>query len=451
MSKILVVDDEPLILKVIKNILKDTYELYFATSAQSGIKMCEDVHPDLLLSDLYMPDTDGFEMYAAIKLSMGEDTPPVIFMTGENDIHQESKGFDLGASDFIYKPFYKDVLTRRIGNVLKNFEHIQDLTKEATHDGLTGFLNKTNVSDQLTNVCAIEEGVLMIIDIDNFKLVNDIYGHDKGDKILSTFADLIRRYTRFEDITGRIGGDEFIAFLVGVKSDRPISDFTARMNEQLIIEAKQIFGDDMSIPLGVSIGAVYVPKSGNDYEELFHMADKALYNVKQNGKHSFAIYNNTSPTTENTSPEEDMKKLSKIFEERSKANCALWVGQEAFSYIYRYMLRYIQSYHSVAYKVLFTVTPKDSENGMELLPRVVEELGEILKKSLRKSDIMMQSKANQFFLFLPEITEQYIEGVIWRTINLWEDNAFSKYVDLDYNTEIVTAETAEDDRRNSIF
>jgi diguanylate cyclase (GGDEF)-like protein len=449
MSRILVVDDEPLIQKMVGNTLRESFKVLVVGSGEEAIEICDKELPDLILSDLYMPVMDGFQMYTAIKEKHGADTPPVIFMTGKEDASTEGRGFELGASDFIYKPFYKDILIHRIENVLKNHEHIQDLTKEATTDGLTGFLNKINVSETLSDICERESGALLIIDLDSFKLVNDMFGHDKGDLILSEFADLIRQYTRSEDITGRIGGDEFVAFLKGVKDERPVSEFTTRINEQLVIKTKAILGETMKIPIGASIGTVFVPLHGTNFNDLFHMADKALYAVKLNGKHGYAIYNDNNVNAASTTPEEDMKMLSRIFEERHTANCALWVGQEAFSYIYRYMLRFIQSYHGVAYKVLFTVTPKEEDISSELFTKIVEAMGGILKNSLRKSDIMMQSKANQFFLFLPEITEEYIDGVIWRTIGVWEKNEYSKYVDVDYEAEIVSAEDEKDDRRSS--
>ena len=447
MKKILIVDDEKMILMVTKKILSDTYETVCASSGAEAIELYEKEKPDMILSDLLMPEMNGFEMHKALEEKHGTHIP-VMFMTADESSEIEGKGFELGADDFIRKPFRPDVLLKRVENIIGNIELISSLTAEATTDSLTGFYNKGCAASELTERCKTETGALLLIDLDSFKLVNDIYGHETGDKLLVAFADIIRNNTRGSDTIGRIGGDEFVAFCSGTVEEKAIGSIVRRINEQLVAQAKRLMGEDMTIPLGVSVGAVFVPKQGTDYSELFNMADKALYFVKQNEKHGYSVYIQKNTDEESSAEPADqlMHRLSMILEERNITDSAFWLGQDSFGQVYRFMMRYIQSYRGVAYKALFTVEPRGSISGSELAA-LAEQFGAILNASLRKSDIMMQHGSRSFFLLLPEITDRNIEKVIHRVIEQWEKTEYSKKADISYLTESICAEELDERER----
>ena len=441
MPKILIVDDEEMMRMVTKKILSSKYDVLVASSGEEAIQIYNDEKPALILSDLLMPGMTGFELHEQLKQKHGVNVP-IMYMTAEDDDELEGKGFDTGAMDFIHKPFRPDVLLRRIENILSNMETIQDLKEEASIDKLTGFLNKASAAQVIGEVCKNDVGVLLMIDLDSFKLVNDIHGHDAGDEVLRRFADVIRHNTRSEDIVGRNGGDEFIAFCRNVTDESMVAGISMRINSQLVAAAKDLLGEDMSIPLGVSIGGVYVPEEGTDFTDLFVKADKALYYVKQNGKHGYSMFGSTAgkEIIEIRSSEEDLKQLTMIMEERNTANCAFWLGQDAFSYVYKYMIRYIQSYHGVAYKVLFTINPKSTKTDGVAFSTLIQQFGENLNMSLRKSDIMMQTKPNQFFLILAEIDDQFIEGVIGRALGQWQNIENCEIAEISYARELITAD-----------
>ena len=450
MRKVLVVDDEEMMLKVAKRILSEQYEIVTASSGEEAIKVYGEEKPDLVLSDFLMPGMNGFEMHEELQKRFGNDIP-IMYMTADEDDDIEGKGFDRGAKDFIRKPFRPDVLLRRVNNILGNIEIINDLTEEATIDRLTGFLNKAASTDALKEVVQKERGVLMMIDLDSFKLVNDIYGHDKGDDVLRLFAKVIRNNTRADDILGRQGGDEFIAFGRNIIDEETVARITARINQQLYKEVKKLIGEDFTIPLGVSIGGVFVPEEGTDYDDLFAKADKALYFVKQNGKHGYSMYGNPedSEFSKVRDSSAEMQQLTQILEERNTSNCAFWLGQDAFSYVYRFMLRHINSYHGVAYKVLFTITPHDRNIDAGTYAFLTKQFGDVLNASLRKSDIMMQSKQNQFFLLLPEINDQHINAVIERILERWKKNELSGLATVTFLSELVESDdNTENDQRN---
>ncbi len=447
MTKILIVDDESMMLMVTKRILSKKYEVVCASSGAEGIELYESEKPDMILSDLLMPQMSGFEMHKILQDKYGRHIP-IMFMTADESDETDGKGFELGAEDFIRKPFHPDVLLKRVGNILNNIERIQSLTEEATTDALTGFLNKTGTNNELARACKTMSGALLVIDLDNFKLVNDIFGHEAGDKVLTAFAEIIRENLHSDDIVGRIGGDEFAAFCASLTDEKAVAGTIRRINEQLLQRARAVIGDEMTIPLGVSAGAVFVPRQGNDYEMLFGMADKALYFVKQNEKHGYSVYSAGCDDSEKPaeSPDDAFSRISLILEERNMGNSAFWLGQDAFGNVYRFMMRYIQSYHGTAYKALFTLNPKINMRMAEFAA-VAEQFGHILNCSLRKSDVMMQYRTNQFFLLLPEITDKDINSVIDRIKRQWEQNEFSSAAEPEYKIESICAEELDERER----
>lgn len=151
---------------------------------------------------------------------------PVIFLTADEDVDTETRGFEVGVADFIRKPFNPDVLIKRISNIVSNSQEMQSLKSEASTDMLTGLLNKSAAGVELSRICSQSTGCLMMIDLDSFKLVNDIYGHAIGDKILIAFSDLIRSSLPEGSVCGRIGGDEFVAFAMGTTNDEKIKEIT---------------------------------------------------------------------------------------------------------------------------------------------------------------------------------------------------------------------------------
>lgn len=440
---VVVVDDDVINLRMARTILSEHgMKVSVVKSGSQFLSFMETNSPDLVLLDLIMPDMDGFQTYEALrKWEKETERPriPVIILTAETDSEAERRGLELGASDYIRKPFNPDVLLRRIENIVHNSDRIKDLTHEAAVDQLTGFLNKAGVTAELEKVCRNEQGALMILDLDSFKPVNDIYGHEMGDRMLQAFADLVRRSIRAEDIVGRIGGDEFICFSRKVTDEAVVQKMIARLNEQITLEAEKLMGSDCNIPLGVSAGTVLVSGNDEDYEELFRQADKALLFVKQNGKHGYALYDEQDDTDGGIEedPMADMERLSVILDERNEANCALWLGQDAFVGIYRFMIRFIQTYHGVASKAMFTLRPLATEYRGSVLNRLSEEFGDMLKNTLRKSDLMMQTKSNQFFILFPELASQYINNVAGRILQEWNRLGYADVVDVLYDFEVI--------------
>ena len=435
MTKILVVDDEPMMLKLTGKILADKYEILTASSAKEAIEIYDAEKPDMILTDLLMPEMNGFEMHKLLSEKHNLNIP-VMYMTADDTDEAEGKGFKLGAADFIRKPFRADVLLRRIGNILDNAETIRDLKEEATMDKMTGLYNKSGAQEAFIKACSFKNGAFMMIDLDSFKLVNDIYGHESGDRILMCFAKVLKDNLRAADIIGRLGGDEFAAFAFNVKEERDIEHFSERINKEFLKGAYEILGEDMNIPLGASVGAVFVPDMGREYETLFKMADRALYVVKQNGKHGYFVYEEIDELTlDSTDPKEDLHRLNQILEERNVLDSALFLGQEDFAGIYRFLVRFMARYNTTAFEIVFTLIPVKEDMRRAHFDEIVASFAESAKGLLRKSDVMMQSKNNQFLLICPELEENYVSDVVTRILSSFESNEFAREVKVVYATE----------------
>ena len=439
---IIVVDDDMANLKMAGRILSANGMR--VTALQSGSALLDYIGdgncPDLILLDILMPEMDGFETLRCLRereKESGKDEIPVIFLTAGEDSETEARGFALGALDFMRKPFEPDALVFRIRNILSNSRRIHALSDEASTDCMTGLLNKNAVTGQITKACRDTPGAFMILDIDNFKLINDIYGHETGDRILKAFSELLKKQFRARDIVGRFGGDEFLAFLHNTMSEEAIKKIVRRLGEGLMEAALSIIGQNMTLPLGVSAGAT-VTRGGADYAKLFDQADKALMFVKQNGKHSCAIYKETDSVVPSSDEENcDIRRLDSLLNERNVLNHALWLGQEEFASVYRYILRFISRYCESAYKVLFTINPTVDDMRESEFTKLVDNLGEILKNSLRYSDIMMQNAPGQFFMLLPLVRSENIGKIVARIMVAWEHTEDYSKLKVTYETEAV--------------
>ena len=422
---IIVVDDDTANLKIAGHILsKNNMRVTALKSGKSFLEYIEsNGMPDLVLLDIMMPEMDGFE--TLIKLREHESRKglmktPVIFLTADEDVDTETRGFEVGVSDFIRKPFNPDVLLRRINNIMSNSQEMANLMSEASTDKLTGLFNKAATGVELSKTCSEATGCLMMIDLDSFKLVNDLYGHAMGDKVLIGFSDLIRKTVPAGSKCGRIGGDEFVAFAMGVTTEEKVKEITTRLNVDLVAMAKQLMGEGMAIPLGSSIGAIFVPRYGNDYNSLLKLADKSLYSVKKNGKHGYELYSEDS-FDDSATDDLDIQSISEILGERSIQNVALQLDRDAFSHVYRYVIRYALRHHINACKVLFALSPAEGESEADYAESL-DEFGTHIRDSLRKSDILMRNNKNHYFVFLTDIREDSYEKVANNIVAGWRKN-----------------------------
>ena len=450
---IVVVDDDAMALTHVKNILREQdMRVSCLRSGQDLLKFMTKNAPDLVLLDIQMPEMDGFETYQAlrhIETDAGREPTPIIFLSGMETSEAEQRSLEQGASDFIRKPVHKEILVKRILNAVRHTKDIENLKEEAAVDKLTGFLNKAAGTVKLTKLCEERAGMLMIFDLDNFKQVNDIYGHSMGDKFLAAFADVIRRNIRAQDVIVRIGGDEFMGFFGNMNEQNALNSLHQRLNGQLLKEAVKLTGDGFAIPLSISIGAALVPEHGRDYEMLFPLADSALYKVKQSGKKDCKIYGQDEDIT--LAGDSDIKKefahITQIVENWHSRSGALLLNLEQFALFYRFIRQFYKRYGGLAVKLMFILTEDDTAGAHpHSLLESADKFGLCLQDTLRKSDMILRNKPNQFFVFLQNLSEEDFPIVFQRIMAAWQDGEHHEGIRIEHLTEFVSYEKENYDK-----
>ena len=295
---LLIVDDSRLQRAVLNEIFSSNFNILEVSSGEECLQMLEGKQDtiDLVLLDLVMPGMDGFDV-----LTHRQEMPvfqkiPVVVLTTTNTPEVQTKAFELGASDFISKPVEPVIARLRIDNILKTNRRLNNILKKQEElrirsevDEMTHLLNKTitehTISHLLTS--APEElHALFAIDIDNFKAVNDIYGHKMGDHTISVVAGILASHFSGSDIVGRIGGDEFVVFVRNVTSKQAIYEKAQNLLDAILDK------EALSIPenVTISIGIAFTEPYETSFTTLFQKADTALDTSKKSGKQCFSEY-----------------------------------------------------------------------------------------------------------------------------------------------------------------
>lgn len=292
---ILVVDDESANIQALGNLLKDEYRIRVANSGEKALSLVQDGDqppPDLILLDIQMPGIDGYEVCRRLKAEPRTSGIAIIFVTARDSANDEEFGLNLGAVDYIAKPFNQAIVRARV-NTHMNLKRKTDLLEQyALLDGLTGIANRRHFDDVFekeTRRCLREDQPLSVImmDIDHFKGFNDHYGHGAGDQCLQRVARALGgALARPADSLYRYGGEEFIALLPGTDADGA-HEVAERL--RATVEALAITHEYSSAAAVVtlSLGTATQPPQGGseiDREALLKRADEALYAAKVAGR-----------------------------------------------------------------------------------------------------------------------------------------------------------------------
>lgn len=289
------------------------------------------------------------------------------------------------------------------------------LEKAARTDAMTGLLNKASVEAAISRKVKHGSGVLLIFDLDSFKLVNDIYGHEMGDRVLIRASGLIQSIVRENDIVGRIGGDEFIAYCDSLMDEEVLGEKVEYLNQQLLTSAREYMGKDMEIPLGCSVGAVLVPEGGREYSVLFSKADQVLHQAKSEGKHVLRIHQDrTEAKVEETSGE--LSRLQMVFGERNQKRSAMVTDRESFRSVYQFMMRFAASCACDLHLVAFDLQADREEE----LADGADRFAEIAAQNLRGCDVILEYNSKQVLVLLVDADEAGYMVPIQRILDAWE-------------------------------
>ncbi|HEU4845536.1 MAG TPA: diguanylate cyclase [Burkholderiaceae bacterium] len=289
-GRVLVVDDQPINIRMLHAVLAQEFEVFAATSGAQALDFCQKNKPDLILLDVVMPGMDGLEVCRRLKQDQETRAIPVIFVTAGTQAEEENACWSAGAADFVSKPVNPLTLRNRVLAHLQFKLHMDALQAMAFADGLTGVANRRLFDDTLDSEfrrCGRSGAPLAIlmIDVDFFKRYNDRYGHQAGDECLKRVAlTLKERLKRPYDLAARYGGEEFACLL----PDTDGAGALAMAEElRLAIAALALEHDDSPVAdhVTISIGvAVTLPQADGDCAALLRLADQALYRAKDAGR-----------------------------------------------------------------------------------------------------------------------------------------------------------------------
>ena len=453
MEHILIVDDSRENLTVLKAYLEDDYKVTPVPSGELALRFLAEKIPDLIMLDIAMPGMDGFEVITEIRKDRRLLGVPVVFLTGVCDAETEAKGFLLGADDFIAKPFDPSVLKYRIHRILELY-HLRERLEKALHEKseqldnltmvaaantepLTGLYNRAYMESAARKY--LEEnhsGVFFMMDLDNFKKINDTRGHIVGDHVLKVFAKVLRKAFREDDILCRLGGDEFVVFMTG-KPERKMIETKMRIVFNSICESEDLAA--CGVETAVSVGIAMAPENGDKFEELYSCADKALYSVKQSGKNMFRFYGLPASEEIGESTETDMMNIRKLIEgELNTDDGALSVEYDEFRQIYNYILRYVNRNENHVQTLLFTIRPAKSRNlDAQVLAQAMYTLNTAVVDSLRKVDVGTKYSSNQYIVILTDTNAANGKMVADRVVDRFYKECDKNVMTLSYDMETI--------------
>ncbi|HET9843073.1 MAG TPA: diguanylate cyclase [Gammaproteobacteria bacterium] len=288
--RILILDDDP-----------DTNQWYSFLLSNSGFHCktlysyehieseMDEFKPDLVLMDMYMPEVSGIELAAVLRQRSVYEGIPIVFLSSEENKHEQIRAMRFGADDFIVKSHDPRHLIDSVYNRILRYKAI---ATKMVYDGLTAVYNHAFVMSRLEVECKLALRLsttlsIAILDLDNFKGINDTYGHPAGDHVLKTLCFLLRNRLRKSDIVGRYGGEEFIVILPHTKKEQA---------EVLLNVIKSHFNkitfshENFQFTVSFSAGIAEFPREPN-VESLIQSADEALYSAKNYGKNQVCVYN----------------------------------------------------------------------------------------------------------------------------------------------------------------
>lgn len=293
---ILVVDDMTTTLLLLHDLLKDTYEVKIAKSGTKALEILESPNDiDLILLDIEMPDINGYDVCKRIKNNETIKNIPIIFITGRTSQEDEEYGLNLGAIDYITKPFNKAIVKLRIKNYLNLKIKNDMLEKLSMYDGLTNIRNRRFFDETFEKTFSEikrdkKSLAVLMIDIDFFKPYNDNYGHGQGDETLRKVAKALEKtIKRASDFVARYGGEEFVILLKDIKKDGVEAVANNLLNAVRELKITHEFSKIENY-VTISIGASFYNSNSDITKlELLLKADETLYNVKNSGRNNFAI------------------------------------------------------------------------------------------------------------------------------------------------------------------
>jgi diguanylate cyclase (GGDEF)-like protein len=287
LPKVLAIDDSELIHRLLRVRLQhEQIELHGSMVAVRGLEMARELQPDVILLDIEMEGMDGFEVLQALKSDVDLQDIPVIFISATASMEDRVRALDLGAVDFVAKPFEVVELKARVRSALRVQHLVKMLAQKAQVDGLTGLWNRTYFDRRLAQ--EVSESIrhrrpltLVMCDVDGFKKLNDERGHPFGDMVLERLAKILQS-GRGSDIPCRYGGEEFGIILPNTSGSEAL-EVADRYRRSIELETWPAAAGKV-ITASFGIADISMLPGAQGVDDLIAAADSALYKAKLNGR-----------------------------------------------------------------------------------------------------------------------------------------------------------------------
>lgn len=297
---VLVADDSPVARKLIENALPpDRFSILLAKTGREALALFAEHSPGVVITDWMMPDLSGIELCERLRTGFRDRFTYIIMLTGVSEKSEVVKGLQAGADEYLTKPFHPDELLartevgKRIVELHREIETKNRLLEQlALTDDLTGLPNRRAIEQWGTRQLggALRHGFAfsaVLADLDQFKSINDIYGHDAGDIVLKTFAAILKANTRQSEMCARIGGDEFL-FVITHAELEGVQVAVERIRKQ--IEAEKFTFGSGTVGVTASFGiASFRRGEVPDFGRLVGQADVVLYSAKRLGRNRVKV------------------------------------------------------------------------------------------------------------------------------------------------------------------
>jgi diguanylate cyclase (GGDEF)-like protein len=283
--------DAQLIRRLLRRVTASYYRITHVRTLNDAVLSAEEVTPDLILADLNLPDSRGTETVASLQTSY--PNIPLVIVSAWEDEAVSLKSVKAGAQDYLVKGHIDGVnLHRVIRYAVERKRTELELVRLAHYDQLTSLPNRSLLRERVEHAVARAgrsgTGIAtLVLDMDRFKEINDMLGHEIGDKLLIEVAGRIRASVREQDTVARLGGDEFAVILEGVSEAREVVPVVERIFESLS-ELTTI--DQQEISSSTSVGIAMYPQNGHDLSELLRAADLAMYQAKSSGRGRYQFF-----------------------------------------------------------------------------------------------------------------------------------------------------------------
>lgn len=286
--QVLIVDDNYVNRSLLKKQLGSLYEIIESSEGKEALEILQNdkMRISIVLLDLIMPVMDGYEFLRRKQELKEYSDIPVIVLSGDSSEKAERKALRLGANDFLTKPYRKEIILLRVENLIQLVEN----RELAQRDLMTTLLNRISFEEAVNEAVQEEESgtisAFLLIDVDDFKSINDTMGHAVGDEVLRFMAMRLKALFRTSDLIGRLGGDELAVYV----QDIPNDVFAYSRGERICDAMKSWRRNERFGEVTCSVGIAIWPRHGQDFESLYKNADVALYSAKDRGKNQCAIY-----------------------------------------------------------------------------------------------------------------------------------------------------------------